>query len=167
MYDGRINTIGSIFPKGDGCNSCTCGMGGSVTCTDVECQTMGPEFRCQHGNRLLKANETFILKTIFFCNNCTCFETGEVSCVPAPCTDDPTCTHNKQPYRLGDARLLNDGCTVCTCTNTGDWFCSDADCPTRSPTQRPTQDPNGGRYTAECKLLTTSVFVIIFHLFTM
>ena len=36
-YDGDTYTQGQSFPSTDGCNTCTCGAGGSVGCTKMAC----------------------------------------------------------------------------------------------------------------------------------
>ena len=36
-YDGKGHAVGASFPATDGCNTCTCGEGGSVGCTKIAC----------------------------------------------------------------------------------------------------------------------------------
>nr|XP_022311783.1 eppin-like isoform X4 [Crassostrea virginica] len=36
-YNGRRYRIGESFPSSDGCNTCTCGVGGQVSCTEKAC----------------------------------------------------------------------------------------------------------------------------------
>lgn len=36
-YNGRWYKQGEIFPAGDGCNDCSCMLGGSVGCSDADC----------------------------------------------------------------------------------------------------------------------------------
>ncbi|HEV8246558.1 MAG TPA: hypothetical protein VGP93_12355 [Polyangiaceae bacterium] len=37
LYEGTVHASGSSFPAGDGCNTCSCGPGGSVSCTEIGC----------------------------------------------------------------------------------------------------------------------------------
>src|SRR5688572_4202660 len=36
-YGGKNHAVGATFPSTDGCNTCTCGAGGTVACTDKAC----------------------------------------------------------------------------------------------------------------------------------
>jgi hypothetical protein len=36
-YGGKGYVLGATFPATDGCNTCTCGVGGAVACTEKAC----------------------------------------------------------------------------------------------------------------------------------
>jgi hypothetical protein len=36
-YNGQTYQPGQSFPKGDGCNTCTCAADGTVGCTKIQC----------------------------------------------------------------------------------------------------------------------------------
>lgn len=41
-YDDRTLAIGASVEAGDGCNTCTCGEDGAVSCTELTCKTCDP-----------------------------------------------------------------------------------------------------------------------------
>ncbi len=46
VTDSGTYDVGETFPAGDGCNTCSCDEGGSVSCTEMACDCQGPQPDC-------------------------------------------------------------------------------------------------------------------------
>ncbi len=160
QYGEVFYAQGTSFPSEDGCNTCTCVTGGEVSCTEIACVTFGPDIECQHGSRLLKANDTFFLRSRFNCDNCTCTEGGVVSCVPVPCQPTVTCSYQGLTFHEGDSVRPADSCGDCVCLDSGEWFC--VECTTAGPAT--TSPPDGGQPDSAThvspRVLCTAMFAV-------
>lgn len=116
-YNGNQYSAGDKFPSIDNCNSCECGKGGSVSCTEMEC------VGCEHKGQKYNNGDSFKDS----CNSCSC-SNGEVMCTEIDCSVDLNpCEYNEQTYQSGDSFKAQDGCNTCTCTN-GDVACTEMAC---------------------------------------
>jgi hypothetical protein len=51
-YEGQRYEAGQSFPAADGCNTCTCELDGSISCTEIACATAVDE--CQTSSDCLR-----------------------------------------------------------------------------------------------------------------
>lgn len=77
IYAGNLYPLGTSFPAADGCNTCSCGEGGVVACTLIDCQV-----HCEwngtfyaHGSRFPEPDG---------CGTCSCAY-GEITCTSESC----------------------------------------------------------------------------------
>jgi len=71
-YDGQRYEVGDSFLASDGCNTCSCGPDGQISCTEIACES--PVDQCQTAADCLDQG----IDTSFC-------EEGEWSCVNAQC----------------------------------------------------------------------------------
>lgn len=81
VYAGTTYPVGASFPASDGCNSCSCGAGGQVSCTAMACAD-----GCDWNGNHYEVGESFPARD--GCNTCTCQPSG-VSCTDMACACDP------------------------------------------------------------------------------
>lgn len=81
---GESYSEGESFPAEDSCNTCTCGAGGLVECTERACPTEG----CSVGDVQYAVGDVF--PAFDGCNSCGCRDDGSVVCTQLACTE-PTC----------------------------------------------------------------------------
>ena len=124
VVDGEFHEVGSSFPAGDGCNTCTCvDNGGQPTaeCTLAECVS------CTYEGMTYQPGETWSADR-FDCNTCTCNEDGTVACTELEC-GGWSCEYLGVYYAEGDSFPAIDGCNTCTCLAGGGLACTDVGCP--------------------------------------
>ena len=120
-YQGQSYNAGDSFPAGDGCNSCSCDEGGSVSCTEIACSCEGREYcDCVGGCEPLidlgsgcfcPAEEPFCCaENPDDCGNCACGGATYLGCVQAGLCE---VTEIECP---SDTRLetTDEGCPECT-----------------------------------------------------
>ncbi|XP_062577437.1 kielin/chordin-like protein isoform X4 [Saccostrea cucullata] len=104
------------FPKGDGCNVCTCLKDGTVSCTNNPCY-------CKYKNVKYNIGQKFGDG----CKKCVCTKTGEVTCTDQYCP--VPCTYGGKTYTYGEPQFpKGDGCNVCTCLKDGTVTCTNNPC---------------------------------------
>nr|XP_022311780.1 four-domain proteases inhibitor-like isoform X1 [Crassostrea virginica] len=96
-YNGRRYRIGESFPSSDGCNTCTCGVGGQVSCTEKACLQLG----CMYNGKRYREGESF--PSIDGCNTCSCGAKGRVVCTKRACIK-PIKDVCSQPKVVGPCR---------------------------------------------------------------
>jgi hypothetical protein len=137
-YQGTTFAKGASVPAGDGCNSCSCGANGHVTCTLIECFDAGTDGAprdvlgdftctaqgcvgfCTYRGTLFPAGATF--PATDGCNNCTCLEDGQIACTEKACIDagqPESCTYAGKAYPVGATFPATDGCNTCSCSTAG------------------------------------------------
>lgn len=80
QYGGKTYRAGDTFPSTDGCNSCSCGPGGSVGCTERACLPLGG---CAYGGKRYAVGDAF--PSTDGCNTCSCGQDGTVACTRKLC----------------------------------------------------------------------------------
>ncbi|MEB2311064.1 MAG: hypothetical protein OZ921_02005 [Sorangiineae bacterium] len=116
VYAGTTYPVGASFPASDGCNSCSCGPGGQVSCTAMACVD-GCDWQGNHyevGDRW-QADA---------CNSCECQPNGQARCTSTPCT---SCVYGGVEHEVGESFPARDGCNTCTCQPSG-VSCTDMAC---------------------------------------
>lgn len=120
----RLCEPGTVKSAGDGCNTCSCGEGGTWACTDAACPEPScplpedyPEQTCDDESAYYGRAEG----TDACCRLCDyplgyhyyeTLEACEASKVCAP----------------GETKYADDQCNICTCAEDGTWVCTGADC---------------------------------------
>jgi hypothetical protein len=108
-YRGRNYALGAVLNAGDGCNTCTCGTGGVVACTEKAC-TCDPAKEVNKRKYVGASTAQCAVidfactgNTTMFQNACGCGCEQDPSCPewfdcmpPSPC--DPTQIKDKCPY---------------------------------------------------------------------
>ncbi len=122
FHDGEVHPHGSTFPAGDGCNTCSCGANGSVSCTLAACGGSGS---CVYGDTTYPAGTSFPADD--GCNTCFCGDDGSVACTEADCA--PVCTYAGKSYTPGASFPALDGCNTCMCDENGSVGCTKIACP--------------------------------------
>jgi hypothetical protein len=79
VYGGKTYREGDTFPASDGCNMCSCGEDGNVSCTEIAC---APD-TCVYDGRVYPVGGTF--PSTDGCNTCSCGEGGQVACTKRAC----------------------------------------------------------------------------------
>ncbi len=165
FVDGVWHHEGDTFPARDGCNKCTCGKGGVMSCTEIACATTTPsfEYKCQYGIKLLKEGESFIARNIQLCSNCTCQGDGRITCIEVPCPQN--CIKDGREYYPGDVVKAADKCNECTCSNQGQWECTEKACVTDLPTStvKDTGNPSAANslHTTFRTVIMSSVLIVL------
>lgn len=118
--DGVEHALGASFASSDGCNTCTCGEGGVVSCTARACVDT-----CTVGGVVHQIGDSFPSED--GCNTCTCGDGGAITCTEAACPP-VTCTYDGASHAVGDTFPSDDGCNQCTCTADGTVACTDRAC---------------------------------------
>jgi hypothetical protein len=89
-YNGKAYAVGDHFPAGDGCNNCSCGERGEVSCTLIGCDPApdsGPY--CTYGGKRYAPGQQV---SDDGCNTCACTGPGEIACTERACADaGPVC----------------------------------------------------------------------------
>ena len=119
VVDGTTYQLGDSFQSSDGCNTCTCEEGGSVSCT-----TMGCLDGCDYNGSHYDVGDSF--DDADGCNTCTCGEDGVVACTEMYCPQG--CEYNGKHYDVGDTFKDIDDCNSCTCMENGGVACTDMAC---------------------------------------
>jgi len=117
---GVEHAVGDTFPSADGCNTCSCGQGGEVSCT-----LMGCVETCTYDGVVHQAGATF--PSTDGCNTCTCGDGGQVSCTEIACPPT-TCAYNGVTHQVGDTFPAGDGCNDCSCGSDGQVLCTARPC---------------------------------------
>lgn len=152
-YGGATYSPGASFPSSDGCNSCSCGPGGKVECTEKAClvdggppigSPMADAGACTYGGKSYAEGANF--PSSDGCNTCSC-SGGGVACTRRACFPDAGpaqpdaapakpdaaadagggCRLGDKVYRAGEA--FSDGCNSCACTVGGQIACTARFCP--------------------------------------
>jgi hypothetical protein len=165
FFDGVCGTPmctpGEVTPAGDGCNTCTCQMDGTLACTMRAC--MGP-LVCDAGLADCDGDESNGCETNLErspdncgqCGNVCLSATGAMQrCVAGMCASTDgggTCVYQGTDYELGDSFQARDGCNVCTCS--GDEMGAAVECTTLGCMCNPSNETNYREYVgmsaAEC-----------------
>ncbi len=117
VVDGVEHAPGDTFPADDGCNTCTCGDDGEVSCTLIGCVET-----CTYQGTVHEVGTTFPAGD--GCNTCSCGEGGLVACTGLACPPPVTCTHEGETYEPGESFPAGDGCNTCSCTEDGQVACT-------------------------------------------
>lgn len=140
---GGMCPVGMTCPAGDGCNTCTCGAGGTLACTERGCVDGGTDAsvdvvrdvpadvptscrlptgaRCPVGATCPAGDG---------CNDCTCTAPDALMCTARPCAFDagpmrPNCTNSRE-CMAGAECAGGDGCaTPWTCRPATGRLCTD------------------------------------------
>lgn len=73
-YDGKVYTPGQTFPDVNGCDVCTCGADGNVSCTDRACAATV----CKYNGKEYRIGDQY--PDVDCCNLCTCEADGTSAC---------------------------------------------------------------------------------------
>jgi hypothetical protein len=119
-HGGASYRPGEGFPDEDGCNTCSCGPDGSITCTARACAPT-----CSVGGATYRLGQTFPAPD--GCNTCTCTLDG-VSCTEIGCGTG--CYYAGKHFAIGEYFPDEDGCNTCTCEQGGQVSCTNVGCPT-------------------------------------
>ncbi len=125
---GRALSAGESIIAPDGCNSCTCGTGGRVACTELACSPNPSEATCNFRGKTLRAGDSVPMDS---CNSCTCRSNGSVACTELECRGNGTsevCVMNGQRFKVGERVKLGDGCNTCGCQSNGSVVCTKVAC---------------------------------------
>ncbi len=114
----RTYQPGDTFLDADGCNTCSCGLDGTVGCTAMAC--VKP---CTYGGQQYTPGATFPAGD--GCNSCTCQQDGGVACTEKAC---PSCVYAGKTWRPGDTFPAIDGCNTCACAADGSVGCTKRAC---------------------------------------
>ena len=79
VQDGVQYEVGESFPSSDGCNSCTCMVGGQIACTLMACG-------CMYDGDFHLVGDSF--PATDGCNTCTCLAGGGIACTEMYCPPD-------------------------------------------------------------------------------
>ncbi len=102
-YGGKTYNHGQSFPSTDGCNTCSCGAGGAIACTEMACACNPAS---EHNNKYVGASPAqcavirFVCEpgTSYFANacGCGCQQPADcpafVNCMPGPGAPSPHCS---------------------------------------------------------------------------
>ncbi|HEX2657967.1 MAG TPA: hypothetical protein VHU40_06830 [Polyangia bacterium] len=124
-YGGKTYGLGDSFPDLDGCNKCSCGAGGQVSCSLLACLDASADLAgfCTYNGVTRKEGDSFAATD--GCNTCSC-SSGTVVCTKKACPTDAsasdgagTCQYQGVTYSVKDTFPASDGCNTCTCTSGG------------------------------------------------
>jgi hypothetical protein len=162
--DGTLHKLGENFLASDGCNSCDCLMGGTISCTDKACFEPDGSVKpgtCVYANNVYKAGEGFVASNSM-CDKCLCRDDGVVECTRYGCPSSDagtmapptkgTCYYLGKTFQIGEGFDRGDNCNKCTCAADGVIECSSNSCmappgcpigPTLIPTGKSITCPDG------------------------
>lgn len=109
-YLGETHFVGESFPAGDGCNTCSCDVSGSVACTNRACATPSDQ-ACLYRGVFHAVGESFPAGD--GCNTCDCVAKGSVGCTKIGCLS--ACVDEGVTYGPGSTWRAADGCNDCQC----------------------------------------------------
>ena len=113
VYGGKHHEVGSSFPAGDACNTCSCESDGAPQCTRLACPAPG----CRHGGVQYAVGDTFPAGD--GCNSCSCQPDGSTACTLQDCPPPVTCSEGGYVHQVGESYTSADGCNQCTCDEYG------------------------------------------------
>jgi len=152
-YQGAIYHAGNSFPAADGCNTCTCGKDGLVSCTEKGCRDGGGSDgvdgsadlrgRCFDNNGYeISCPDGGIVGMCFDITGkaIPCSDGGTTDVAPIcfdvngnviPCNRDggvDVCTYAGKTYPAGASFPASDNCNRCTCGADGLVSCTEMGC---------------------------------------
>jgi hypothetical protein len=149
-YGGKGYALGATFPAMDGCNTCMCGVGGAVACTEKACPSTPACRRTGCSGQVCADQE--VVTTCEWKPEYACYDTalcerqadGGCGFTPTPeltqclagSSTNPdggapgaSCSYGGKTYQPGESFPSTDGCNTCTCVDKGGVGCTKKNCP--------------------------------------
>ncbi|MBR9700323.1 hypothetical protein GOV11_00470 [Candidatus Woesearchaeota archaeon] len=135
IFEERTYRSGESFPAPDGCNTCYCGVDGTVGCTEKACVN---DAYCEWGGEKYKLGST--RDSDDGCNTCSCRESGYWACTQRACVD----LECKQNSDCPEINCITEPCNQYLCRNgecVMDFKCGNGVCDAGEETDCPICDP--------------------------